>query len=721
MHRLGRHDAHHHATQDANAPADPSLMAGHAASQRLAREHRRSADACHAADTIAALIAQRTAAHPQRTAVVDGDTEIDYARLAMRADAVAHALSARGVPPGSLVGICMGRTWELVATMLGVLQAGCAYVPLDPQYPRERVRYMLSHAQAAVAIVDSEDCAALCAQAPLVLRLDEVGEGWAPERAGPRADDLAYVIYTSGSTGTPKGVAVEHRNVTAMVQAMRVLLDDADLAGVLAAASVCFDPSVMEILGTLALGGTVVLAHNALAVLDLPAADRIRTAIMVPSAMQALLAAGWRAPGLRCAVLGGEVLAPALVAQLHALRPRPRVFNVYGPTEDTVFSTASEVSPGVQAITIGTPVANSRCYILDAQGQPVPAGVPGELHLAGDKLARGYLHDEERTHQRFVAVDPDGPVPERRLYRTGDRCRWRDDGEIEFLGRLDQQVKLRGFRIELEEIESALASMHGVEGAAATVVDTGGGRKMLVGYVTGPAHATGGEAAREFLAARLPGYMVPQAVVHLEQLPRLPNGKLDRDRLPDPGLGRSPDSGEPLAQAAPPAAATPATHQRHAALLSIVRREIAQILGIRDPERIQAHRPVQALGLDSLDSVELSHRLATALACRLPASLVNDHPTPAAIADYLLGVHDRDSRSASPPPAHGAAAQRRTRWAACRPKSSPGIPRSWRRRPRPGPPPTRPRWSASSGSCWAARGAIPMPSSCARAARMPAP
>ncbi|WP_223115391.1 amino acid adenylation domain-containing protein [Luteimonas suaedae] len=635
-------------------------------------EWHRTAQAYDQTETIWGLVEQQAQMHPRRTAIIDGHAEIDYTHLIARANAIAGELAARGVQPGALVGVCLGRTWELAATLLGVLRAGCAYVPLDPEYPRERVRYMLEHAQAAAVVVDGEKPAELCAGAAELIRLDAVGERTPDTMAGPSANDLAYVIYTSGSTGQPKGVAVEHRNVVAMTRSMRQLLDDEELAGVLAAASVCFDTSVMEILGTLSLGGTVVLSENALALPELPAADRVRTTIMVPSSMQGLLAAGGLPQGVRCVVLGGDVLKRPLVEQLHALPQRPRVLNVYGPTENTVYCTATEVPAGVKTITIGKPMLNARAYILDAAMQPVPVGVSGELHLAGDQLARGYLHDEARTKEQFVEVDPngpiDGPLPGERLYRTGDRCRWTEDGEIEFLGRIDQQVKIRGFRIELEEIEATLESMPGVDGAAAAVVDAGGGKTMLAGYAVSRDAAVTNDALRAHVAERLPKYMVPQVVMHLADLPRLPNGKLDRKRLPRPELGRDygvSDTPGPHSDTMASGDAGGLLHrlaglskdERHAALLSVIRTEIARFLRLRDLEQVPPHRALEALGLDSLDSVELSHRLSTVLGRKLPASTFIEHPTPNAVADHLAdmlgsGATDR----ASGAHAHGAAA-----------------------------------------------------------------
>jgi amino acid adenylation domain-containing protein len=617
-------------------------------------------------ETVDGLIEKRARAHPARTAIVDGATEIDYERLIERANAIAGELAARGVEPGSLVGVCMSRTWELAATLVGVLRAGCAYVSLDPAYPRERVRYMLEHARAVAAVVDGDGAAELCAGVPELVRLDEAGESTAEGVAGPSpsATDLAYVLYTSGSTGRPKGVAVEHRAVVAMTRSMRALLDDEELAGVLAAASVCFDPSVAEILGTLSLGGTVVLAENVLELLDLPSAQRVRTCILVPSAMQGLLAAGRPPAGLRCLVFGGEVLKRSLVDRLHALDPALRVVNVYGPTEATVYATAAEVPVGAEAITIGKPVPGSRAYVLDDALQPVAVGVTGELYLAGDQLARGYLHDEELTKERFVEVDPAVPVPEERLYRTGDLGRWRKDGAIEFLGRADQQVKIRGFRVELEEIESTLESMPGVDGAAAAVVDGGGGQQMLVAYVASRGGTATSQAARAYLAERLPGFMVPQVVTHLDELPRLPNGKLDRERLPQAVAGRERDRGERHAPGRGTDDGRSLAHrlaglarpERHLALLAIVRREIAPLLGFRDPEEVPPDQPLDELGLDSLTALELGNRLAAIAGRQLSASVALDRSTPAAVADRLLDAMESSAEPVSTGEAHDGAA-----------------------------------------------------------------
>ena len=594
------------------------------------------------AHTLDALVFANAAAHPDKTAVIDGMTRIDYAHLIAQADAVAQVLGARGVAPGSLVGVCMHRSWSLVATLLGVLRAGCAYVPLDPAYPAARVRYMLEHSRAAAAIHDDDATAALCADAGVRIRFDETtSHSGAHHQARSSATGLAYVIYTSGSTGNPKGVAVEHRSVVAMTRAMRHVLSDEELAGVFAGASVCFDTSVMEIFGTLSLGGTVVLGRNALDLPKLPAADEITTCVMVPSSMQALLASQALPAGIRCVVFGGEALKRSLVDRIHALTPAPRVINAYGPTEDTVFSTACQMCAGGDGVSIGKPVAESRAYILDDALRPVPTGEPGELCLAGGKLARGYLHDDALTRERFVHIEPDDALPETRLYRTGDLCRWNDAGEIEFLGRIDQQVKVRGYRIELGEVETTLERMPGVDAAAAAVAEGGIGQNVLVAYVVSRDPSVSEAGIRQYLAERLPGYMVPQVVMRLDALPYLPNDKLDRARLPEVDWSREWLHANDLATAE---ASTTGEH-RHADILARIRAELATLLGVADPERIPLQVSFDSLGLDSLTTLEFCGRLGRCLKRDVSAEMVSDYPNAARLAEYL----SRPSGAVTPP------------------------------------------------------------------------
>lgn len=608
--------------------------------QRLLDEQQRY----NSTETICGLIAQKVQAHPERTAIIDGKTTINFRHLMDRANAIAGELVTRGVPKGSLVGVCMNRNWELIATLLGVLQAGCAYVPLDPAYPRERVRYMLEHSRAVAAIVDDENCMELCKGVHVLIWIDKVKQQTADKLAGPSANDLAYVIYTSGSTGRPKGVAIEHRNVVAMIQAMGNLLDDKDLEGMLAATSVCFDPSVMEILGTLSLGGTVVLAKN---MLDLPAlssAHLIKSCVVVPSAIQALLSSGWVPHGIRCIVFGSEALKQPLVEKLFALKTGGRVINAYGPTEDTVFSTTVEIFNGTKNITIGKSVANSRSYILDDDMNPVADGIEGELYLAGNKLARGYLYDEARTQERFIRMKPDSAIPELRLYRTGDLCRRNENGEIEFLGRVDQQVKIRGFRIELEEIEAVLESMQGITAAAAAAVDGGAEQKMLVVYVVSQHEAVTGERVKVYLAQKLPKYMVPQVVIHLKELPLLPNGKLDRNKLKHLKVSHAEQeqqvtdlsSGAQLQANGQAQSLAGNGDSRQVAILPVIQKEVAALLNLNDSGQILPDRSFDNQGLDSLSSLELSVRLSKIFGLRLSGTVAMEHSTPVALTNYML-------------------------------------------------------------------------------------
>ncbi|WP_246223484.1 amino acid adenylation domain-containing protein [Fulvivirga kasyanovii] len=582
-------------------------------------------------ETISELINRQVLAQPERTAIIDGGTTIDFRHLMDRANAIAGELAARGVEPGSLVGVCMGRTWELVATLLGVLRAGCAYVPLDPAYPQERVRYMLEHSRAVAAIVNDKNCAELCKGISELIWLDDVKAQSADEVAGPAASDLAYVIYTSGSTGRPKGVAIEHRNVVAMIRVMGTLLDDEDLKGMLAATSVCFDPSVMEILGTLSLGGTVVLANNMLDLPSLSSANLIKSCVVVPSAIQALISSGWKPQGIRTIIFGSEALKLPLVEKLFALDTTPRMFNLYGPTEDTVFSTAGQIFEDIQTVTIGKSIPGSRSYILDDSMNLVPDGAEGELYLAGNKLARGYLYDEERTRERFITLKPKSEIPEQRLYKTGDLCRRTENGEIEFLGRVDQQVKVRGFRIELEEVESALESISGIDAGAAAAVDGGAGQKMLAAYVVCSDKTVTEEKVKAHLAQRLPKYMVPQMVIYLKELPLLPNGKLDRNKLQNLKEARL----QAHQSAVSNTEATHAGTEQQVSILSTIQREVASLLNFPDPGQVLPDQSFDSMGLDSLTTVELSSRLSGILGLTLPITALLEYPTPATLDSYI--------------------------------------------------------------------------------------
>ncbi|HAS42946.1 MAG TPA: hypothetical protein DCS93_20870 [Microscillaceae bacterium] len=592
-------------------------------------------------NTICGLIMKQALTHPNQVAIIDGETNINYQMLLKRANEVAGELHNRGVKPGSLVGVCMHRSWELVATLIGVMQTGCAYVPLDPAYPQDRVQYMLTHSRAVAAIVDNDHTANLCSEVQEVVWMNTVGTH-SNCSLQASTNDLAYVIYTSGSTGRPKGVAVEHRNVVAMREEMRQRFSDEELKGVFAGASVCFDTSVMEIMGTLSLGGTIILAKNALELTQLPAVDQIKTCVMVASAMQALLASEKLPQGIQCLVFGGEALKRSLVEQVYAQNPNLRVLNAYGPTEDTVYSTMAEVPAGVQVVTIGQSVPNSRAYILDDALQPVAQGEAGELYLAGSKLARGYLYEEALTKERFIERESTEAIPDIRLYKTGDLCRWADNGEIEFLGRVDQQVKVRGYRIELEEIESTLEAMPGIDAAAAAAVDGGIGQKMLVVYAVTKNNAITEAKIKTYLAERLPKYMVPQVVKYLEELPLLPNDKLDRKQLAnmEAELRSKQESNTTQTQSL-----LHSNQERQTTLMAIIQQEVATLLNLGDAAQILPDDAFDSLGLDSLTTLEFSRRLSKLLGQELPARVIFENPTPNALVNYIMHLAGADTPS----------------------------------------------------------------------------
>nr|BFD89292.1 hypothetical protein KitaXyl93_06520 [Kitasatospora sp. Xyl93] len=487
---------------------------------------------------------------PDAVALVCEGVELGYARLNERANRLAHRLRAAGAGPEALVGVRLERGIDLVVALLAVLKSGAGYVPLDPEHPPLRTAAVLAESGAALLVTDAGAArAAEHAGVHPVVPADE--PDWPSHNPDPAAgpDHPAYAIFTSGSTGRPKGVVVPHRGVVNRLLWMR---DDCGLVGggrVLQKTPATFDVSVWEFFGPLAVGGTLVLArpggHRDPAYLHrVLAEERVDTVHFVPSMLREFLA-DLRArrthggppelPALRRIVCSGEALGPDLVREVHELLDC-ELFNLYGPTEAAVDVTAERCLPGAP-VTIGRAVANTRTYVLDPDGVPVPPGTDGELCLAGVQLARGYLGRPGLTAAAF-RPDPYGP-PGARLYRTGDLARRRVDGRIEYLGRLDHQVKIRGLRIELGDVEAALASHPQVHAAvvAAHPAATGGSR--LVGYLVGVVpDAPDLTELRKHLGELLPDYMVPTAWVRLPELPLTASGKTDRKALPAPDDGR---------------------------------------------------------------------------------------------------------------------------------------------------------------------------------------
>ncbi|ORA42196.1 hypothetical protein BST21_23830, partial [Mycolicibacterium celeriflavum] len=506
-----------------------------------------------AAVSIPVLFAEQVGRAPEAVAVSCGARSWSYAGLDAAADRLAQVLVGRGVGVGDRVGLLVPRSGEAVVAMLGVLKAGAAYVPMDPAHPDARIGLVLDDAAPCAVLTTAELRGRLGERAVAVIDVNEVGDvdGVGGRResgvvaAGVGADDVAYLIYTSGTTGVPKGVAVPHANVVRLLETL-----DADVpgAGVWSQChSLAFDFSVWEIWGALLSGGRVVVVPDAVvrSAEDLHAllvAEQVSVLSQTPSAFYALQAADVLAPELsdqlklETVVFGGEALEPQRLGPWLAHHPGlPRLVNMYGITETTVHASVREITEadGASSVSpIGVPLAHLGFFVLDGWLRPVPAGVVGELYVAGAGLAYGYVGRAGLSASRFVACPFGGAgAPGQRMYRTGDLVRWGADGQLVYLGRADEQVKIRGYRIELGEIQAALAACDGVQQAVVIARQDRPGDKRLVGYVTGSADP--GEV-RAALGQRLPAYMVPAAIVALEALPLTVNGKLDTRALPAP-------------------------------------------------------------------------------------------------------------------------------------------------------------------------------------------
>jgi amino acid adenylation domain-containing protein len=559
------------------------------------------------------LFRAQAARTPDAVALVWGGERRAYAELERRANRLSHALLRRGVGPEVRVGICLPRTLDLVPAMLGVLGAGAAYVPLDPAYPRERLGYMLEDAAVTLVITESSLADRLPDGAATLL-LDGERDALAAEpetsfESGVAPENLSHVIFTSGSTGRPKGVMIRHSSTVVLLHWLRENVTDEERSSVLFSTSINFDVSIAEVFGTLAWGGKLVLVENALELATV--GEDVVHVSMVPSAAAELLRSGGIPASVRTMNLGGEALPNALAQGLHALPGIGKVGNLYGPTEDTTYSTYYVVPRGADQVLVGAPVANTQAYVVDRHLQPVPIGVAGELYLAGDGLSRGYANHPAMTAERFVP-NPFGPAGSR-MYRVMDRVRRRVDGEIEYFGRTDFQVKVRGFRIEPGEIEARLAEHPGVREARVIVREDEPGEKRLVAYVVGGVEA---DELREHLRHSLPGYMVPEAFVPLERLPLTPNGKLDRKALPAPEYAADAD--------------------RYVAPRTGAERKVAavwaEVLGV---ESVGAHDRFFDLGGHSLLLVRVQARLREAFGQPVPITHLFRYLTVSALAAAL--------------------------------------------------------------------------------------
>jgi amino acid adenylation domain-containing protein len=639
---------------DTAAPVETYAVCGPVEREQLLRDYNRTGADFTTPRLLHAPFEAQAARTPDAVAIVSEGVTFTYAELDRRASHLARHLRARGVGPDVLVGVCVERSPEMAWALLGILKAGGAYLPLDPAAPRERLALMLDDARPRLVVTAQPWRAALPAPEEEVVYLDAVPEvSDAPEGGGahaePTPDHLAYVIYTSGSTGRPKGVMVSHRSICNRLLWMQQAypLDGSDT--LLQKTVYGFDASVWELFVPLLAGARLVLARpggqqDPAYLVEAVVEHQVTVLQLVPSMFGVWLkeegAAGCRS--LRRVFCGGEALPLAAAAEFHRMFSAELV-NLYGPTEASIDATAWRVSPeeaaagGVRAIApIGRAIANMRVYILDRSLNPVPHGVGGELHIAGVGLARGYLGRPALTAERFIP-DPFSSEPGGRLYHTGDVARYRADGAVEFLGRSDDQVKLRGYRIEVGEIEAALRHHEGVVEAAVALREDVPGDQRLVAYVVA---RRVGEAAPELSAGELqqrlrrvlPEYMLPSTFVMLDALPSLPNGKVDRRALPAPDLTRD----------ARDAQGTQPRTPFEESLAGIW----ADVLGV---ERVGSHDNFFELGGHSLLATQVVSRVRKALHAEVTLRGFFESPTVAGLATRVEAERKAAGKAGAPP------------------------------------------------------------------------
>ncbi|MDQ6804346.1 MAG: amino acid adenylation domain-containing protein, partial [Actinomycetota bacterium] len=589
------------------------------------------------------LVAEQARRSPDQVAVQGTGAELSYAELDLRAEQLARYLRDLGVGPDVVVAVCAERSVEMVVGVLATLKAGGAYAPIDPAYPTDRVAFMLADSGAPVVLTQQHLAGQLPSHDARTVCLDTDWEmiaahDRAPPEHGATLDSLAYVIYTSGSTGRPKGVAMSHRPLANLLAWQLECWSGAEAARTLQFASLSFDVAFQEIFSTLCSGGTLVLPEEAVrrdpqALLALLDEQRVQRLFLPFVALQNLSEAAdylqVGAPHLRQVITAGEQLkATDSVRSFFSRHPNCTLVNQYGPTEShvvTAFSMSGDPEQWPSLPPIGSPIANAKVYLLDRHQQPVPIGVPGELHIGGVSLAREYLGRPELTNERFV-TDPFGGA-DARMYRTGDRARYLADGNVEFLGRTDHQVKIRGFRIEPGEIESALRDHSAVREALVFAQSDTSGENRLIAYLIGNSAAPSAAELRDHLRRTLPDYMIPSAFVTLDAFPVSPNGKIDRNALPAPDDDtRARD------------AYTPPSNADEHALVEIWER-------LLKVERVGTHDSFFALGGHSLLATQVVSRVRDALDLELPLRMVFEAPTVASFARAIEELRDAETTS----------------------------------------------------------------------------
>ena len=590
--------------------------------------------------TIQACFTHVAEATPNALAIVSDDGTLTYGELNVRSNRLAHYIRSRGVRAHDSVGVALERSLDVAVVILAILKAGAAYVPLDLGYPSERLRFMIEDAGIGLIVSDAASLTHVPALGTSIIAIDEERGVIAAQAATPlvvdlAADSRAYVMYTSGSSGRAKGVAVTHRGVVRLVRNTDFqTMASGDVC--LQYAPIAFDASTLEIWAPLLNGARLAIpAPGALSIGEL---GRVIERFGVT--MLWLTAAMFRtvvddAPAtlgaLRQVITGGDVVSPVHARRFIAAFPRTRLVNGYGPTENTTFSTtycvASLDTIGAR-VPIGRPIANSSAYVVDARRELVPIGMPGELCVGGDGVASGYIGLDELTAQRFVA-DPFSDRPGARMYRTGDRARWRADGVLEFLGRADHQVKIRGYRVELQEIEAGLLACEAVRGAAVVAIEAASDKTAVAFVVPAAAASVEVEQLRAQLAARLPSYMIPQRFVIVAQLPTHPSGKLDRVALER--AAQEPVA--PLVPSAPAIAPTRCTQQ--SSLRSAVGAVWRDVLRVSDAPGLDMN--FFDAGGDSLLLLTLQARLQEITRAPICVMDLFEHTTIRSIATFLEG------------------------------------------------------------------------------------
>jgi amino acid adenylation domain-containing protein/thioester reductase-like protein len=581
------------------------------------------------------LVEQQVLQTPTAIAVTFQDQQLTYQELNQKANQLAHYLQSLGVKSETLVGVCIERSLDMLVALLAVLKAGGAYVPLDPSYPTDRLAFMLEDSELSILLTEQAQLANLPQSAACVVvleadRLEIDRQDLDNVTSAVTADSVAYTIYTSGSTGKPKGVQVLHGGVVNFLESMLEAPGLTAADTLLAVTTISFDIAVLELFLPLIAGAKIELVGRDIAADGVRLAEAIATSgttLMqaTPATWRLLLATGWQGDNQLKILSGGEAMIRSLADRL--LECGGSLWNMYGPTETTIWSAVYQVQPGTEAVSIGQPIANTQIYILDQRCQrkgdvlrEMPIGQSGELHIGGDGLARGYLNREEMTAQRFVP-DPFSTKPGARLYKTGDLARIMPDGSIQFIGRVDNQVKIRGHRIELGDIEAAICQSVDIQEAAVIAREDSVGEKQLVAYLVAADSQNLYSKLRAYLKEKLPEYMVPAVFVMMDKFPLTPNGKVDRRALPAPSQDR------------------PELEVQMVEPTNDIERNLAQIwsqmLGIVP---IGIHDNFFDLGGHSLFIAKMMTQVEAVFAVKLPLSELFAAPTVAGLAQSIVNA-----------------------------------------------------------------------------------